>query len=666
MMMVRSRTTTPAPLLLMVMLLAIRMGVELQSHHSLWEEWVGDGRMDDAPVVVVNAATNTTTTAVPLSLKIENETAVVEPAWRKHDSSTTMGFQETMRQAFRQRVLPYSCRAMNASSNLDPQRFHRGGDIHLHLSWFGSNLSHVENSCSFVTKSFSTPNVIQNYLDRPVHWSVFQKASQCDVLSWDRQKALNWEHHRFKSIMFGILGHANRSDCREQSVGGRYRQALLQNLTDSTWTMETIGNRSLVQEATLAIAKGINKCKFPSEEGYCGTIVREWTTECARKVLNMVQSMPSDATMNLSSLQQYIPTTTRPPVLQVTPTTLGNVTLPMIQSMEASSHGILPPAPYLVYSTDAVVSRAVHTSTEMYFPGGSQHWMQVADAQARSRVFVLHKDSHFRFANLTHEQVKGEIFKVCAEGNAEICPYPIYNKVISLYQKKCNSYFHFMVEVWPRIAPWLDEIVADDTIMLHLGADVPFQKNFYELLGIHASRILTGDIFAKEVYIPTVGYAHGVYLNFWNLVAMREQVEKRIGIPDPIAQSAHGRNILIFVRDEGRRVDKDRFSDKFFDEMKHHYPHDNIVQFTASNTTLMTCLKCQIQAVQNADVIIGSHGAGLSHLMWAKHDATVLEVLTGRGDSSVFAEMAFMFGLKYFPMSKQADSSDFAAVIEFG
>jgi hypothetical protein len=189
-------------------------------------------------------------------------------------------------------------------------------------------------------------------------------------------------------------------------------------------------------------------------------------------------------------------------------------------------------------------------------------------------------------------------------------------------------------------------------------------KTFYELLGFNnASRILDGDVFAREVYVPNVGYSHAPYYNMWNLVSIRNHVEKRHGAPSPLSQNR--RNILVMLRDKGRRLDTKQFSASFFEQMELLLPNDTIIKYAASNATLMTCLTCQMKVFQEADVIIGSHGAGLSHLMWAKEGATVLEVLPSPGDSSIYAELPFMFGQKYFPMSDQAQAKDFVHLIQF-
>ena len=68
----------------------------------------------------------------------------------------------------------------------------------------------------------------------------------------------------------------------------------------------------------------------------------------------------------------------------------------------------------------------------------------------------------------------------------------------------------------------------------------------------------------------------------------------------------------------------------------------------------------------SADVIIGSHGAGLSHILFAKkRGAVVLERISNSGNSGIYAELPYMMGLKYFPMEDEAGAEAYRDIILF-
>ena len=80
-------------------------------------------------------------------------------------------------------------------------------------------------------------------------------------------------------------------------------------------------------------------------------------------------------------------------------------------------------------------------------------------------------------------------------------------------------YFHFVCEIWPRIGPYIDALKGDPDVVLHTSDHWPAAKGtgrgeaergllmqapFFELLGIPKSRLVSGPVFADEVFIPQV------------------------------------------------------------------------------------------------------------------------------------------------------------------
>jgi hypothetical protein len=244
---------------------------------------------------------------------------------------------------------------------------------------------------------------------------------------------------------------------------------------------------------------------------------------------------------------------------------------------------------------------------------------------------------------------------------------------LSQHFRYCGETFHWYIEIWPRIAPFLPSLLADDapSIAIYIGCKVQgYHRDFFELAGLNSSKVALIDevpVFAKEVIIPTSGYSHSPLLNYWNLVSMREHVEQRIRVSMPVKLKER-RKVLILVRDKpgGRRADSNYFSEQFLNDLSTglNSTHD-VETFRSSNDELMSCLLCQVRAIQSADVIIGSHGAGLSHLLFAKDKATVLERMTSDGDSGIYAELAFLVGSKYFPVAKNAKAKVYSDLIRF-
>lgn len=106
------------------------------------------------------------------------------------------------------------------------------------------------------------------------------------------------------------------------------------------------------------------------------------------------------------------------------------------------------------------------------------------------------------------------------------------------------------------------------------------QAPFYELLGIPRSRLVSGPMVADEVVIPQVGHSHNPYLNLWGLFAIREAVEKMHGVERKSADAAalaRPLEILVIVRDKGRRRDDGYFTQVRFCSVLHQRTNTLVV-----------------------------------------------------------------------------------------
>ena len=64
-------------------------------------------------------------------------------------------------------------------------------------------------------------------------------------------------------------------------------------------------------------------------------------------------------------------------------------------------------------------------------------------------------------ANSSPRIICEEILHSCSK-NWSLCPFPTYNLVIDVSQVYCGGFFHFEIEIWPQLAPFLDGLLADD------------------------------------------------------------------------------------------------------------------------------------------------------------------------------------------------------------
>ena len=277
-----------------------------------------------------------------------------------------------------------------------------------------------------------------------------------------------------------------------------------------------------------------------------------------------------------------------------------------------------------------------------------------------------------KFANLTLLDRREKIIELCTESQ-DICDFPTYDFVIDMYNSWSGWVYHFIIETFPRIIPFLDGLLADDempSFAIRWGVPLkPWHRSIIEMLGLRSHPKVTNlgseTVFAKQVICPSNWFGMSPWLNYWNIMSARSYVENRLGAPN---METHSRmkTLVVIVRDASRRNDANVFSSLFLEQLSEALKAThNVTTFRSSDEVLMSCFECQVRVFQTADVIIGSHGAGLAHLMFAKNEATVVERVDPGRHSDIFSKLSFMTGLKHFPINKDATWEEYRDIIEY-
>lgn len=115
------------------------------------------------------------------------------------------------------------------------------------------------------------------------------------------------------------------------------------------------------------------------------------------------------------------------------------------------------------------------------------------------------------FANLTVLDRREKIIQECKESRDK-CGFPTYDFVIDLYNAWSIYVFHFIIETFPRITWFMDDLLADDkipSIAIRWGVKLkPWNWRIIDMLGLGSHIKITNigpePVFAKEVIIPSM------------------------------------------------------------------------------------------------------------------------------------------------------------------
>ena len=182
--------------------------------------------------------------------------------------------------------------------------------------------------------------------------------------------------------------------------------------------------------------------------------------------------------------------------------------------------------PFAVYARNALINAPpgpIDTLNERYSSACSPWHDSISGIKRQNR--------HGRWNKGPTRVISREVHRKCTAAtasmqvaspyihNLELCPVPMVIRAIHLGQAYWSSMYHFLIEVFPRIFPFLDSIVLNDPSMrIHVGSSWPafgsaqwnemegFKKyiarTFNEIAGVPVANLVGGRIFAREVIVP--------------------------------------------------------------------------------------------------------------------------------------------------------------------
>jgi capsular polysaccharide biosynthesis protein len=214
-----------------------------------------------------------------------------------------------------------------------------------------------------------------------------------------------------------------------------------------------------------------------------------------------------------------------------------------------------------------------------------------------------------------------------------------YTRLGSVIQRYGHMYYHFLVETLPRIiALQAAGALTPETKLLTWGQ--PYEMSWLALLGVTPDQVVAFDpekiYCANQLLVPTpvprITPAREV------LVATRQA----LGIQTlPKAQ----RELIVYVSREGEPTRRVANEAAMLDAIKQTFPLQPLVVFRGGMTPLEA-----IDLFQRASVVVGPHGAGLSHLIFSAPGTSVVEFIFLADPPLMFWHAASALGQEYWAL----------------
>ncbi|XP_013392855.1 uncharacterized protein LOC106160734 [Lingula anatina] len=198
-------------------------------------------------------------------------------------------------------------------------------------------------------------------------------------------------------------------------------------------------------------------------------------------------------------------------------------------------------------------------------------------------------------------------------------PTNVEDTVFVLSQFWGNNIFHSMMEEFTRASFYINFLKKHKDVKIHIY-NVGIVKNILKHLGIDPSRIVTGHVWAKTIYLPegtTCGRARPIHAQFLSK-HLRQQIDEKF------RQNERNSVVLIkrnpgALRHYSHHTELQNFMEKFVPALGFRFE-----LFTDSPLPSFN----DIAAMFNrAVMVVAPHGAGLSNMLFSKPGTFIVELV---------------------------------------
>lgn len=308
-----------------------------------------------------------------------------------------------------------------------------------------------------------------------------------------------------------------------------------------------------------------------------------------------------------------------------------------------------------------------------------------ADGQTCSdRACVLHSGCHGDGNPLTFHH---RIHMVKTNNNQfqkRVKPLPTHDTVYVISQFYGNSFYHTLVENFPRLLLGLDLLLNRPDVKVH-AQQSGIMSNLFSMVGINSEQLITGPVNARVVYVPEP-------VACFTPAYMMMNVARFLLLPIIQAPAPAPRKQITVIRRHGSRELTNH--DELVKELERSFASHAVSVFdqdaiTAGNVSYVTVsgkrrrvilhdLAAESRATSDtlrlfssSDVIVAPHGAGLANIMTCSPGTIVIENLPCQHDSResvnfCFSKLSSDLSLRYHALADPTATRASSMTIDVG
>jgi hypothetical protein len=230
-----------------------------------------------------------------------------------------------------------------------------------------------------------------------------------------------------------------------------------------------------------------------------------------------------------------------------------------------------------------------------------------------------------------------------------------------------HNYHHFLHDTISRLIRHLDYLLTHPNVKIHIRRfetvagpkkahlGVLLRRGFWELLGIDASRFISGHVVAKTAWITKsvacnnpLSIAYELRMLSHKLLVKAAEKDKTVHLKyiNELKSDSAG-NVQAYGRQKQKpllviqhRVCVSQEScDKTWRNWNNHtinvavaafsqaFPAHTVRVISSLNSELNECVACQINIYRHVDILVGLHGAGLTNIMFMQPNTAFIEIV---------------------------------------
>ena len=223
------------------------------------------------------------------------------------------------------------------------------------------------------------------------------------------------------------------------------------------------------------------------------------------------------------------------------------------------------------------------------------------------------------------------------------------DQVISITGMWADGIWHFPFEALVALMAVPEDILKNSKI--HVAKISNFITQWFDILNIPSSKLVTGDVFAEKLYVPRMGKCGNPY--YEQVLWLQNNIKKNI----PEAKKEY----IILIKRNNRRKLKNH--DTLQSLLQSFCDNRNLSLYIHDDDNLPTLIEQQ-RIFSKAKAVFAPHGAGGINIIAMKTSSWYIEFLSTEDINICYSRLAYLCNVNYIGLSMSNFSINLNKIIK--